>query len=216
MGIAELDRDLEEVVALYKGGTHSTDLAVRYGVTHASVLKRVRAQGVEIRPRGGGQKCPRLLSPEQEEELIQRYLAGKLITDLAHEFAVSYKTAWRAMTRNGIRCRPAGETRRSPLPERDRPPKKPRQVTASGYMQVWLPREHPFATMCQARGWVLEHRLKMAEKLGRPLTPNESVHHKNGNRQDNRLRNLELRQGKHGNGQSWRCADCGSRNLVAV
>jgi hypothetical protein len=63
-----------------------------------------------------------------------------------------------------------------------------RLKTRDGYMRIYLP-SHPNA---QAHGWVLEHRKVMADHLGRPLADDELVHHKNGDRLDNRLENLEL------------------------
>lgn len=43
-----------------------------------------------------------------------------------------------------------------------------------------------------SRRTVLRHREVVEEKLGRRLLPAEIVHHKDGNKQNNKLRNLEI------------------------
>ena len=65
-----------------------------------------------------------------------------------------------------------------------------------GYILVYLP-SHPNA---KGNGYVPEHRLVMSEVLGRPLLRTETVHHKNGVRDDNRPENLELWTAAHASG----------------
>jgi hypothetical protein len=61
----------------------------------------------------------------------------------------------------------------------------------------------------------MEHRLVMQRHIGRVLLPDEVVHHRNGDRLDNRIDNLEIIPShsihlrEHQRKARWRCVGCG-------
>lgn len=69
------------------------------------------------------------------------------------------------------KMRLAGSARRRP----------DKYIDKDGYVQIWLDGRR-----------IGEHRAVMQRKIGRKLNRNESVHHINGIRTDNRPENLEL------------------------
>lgn len=140
---------------------------------------------------------------EDEKELIRELKRqGKGIRKILQEVDSSYRTVSRILQNAGLTDN-TGENHPSW--------KGGRRIDKNGYVCLHLPVDHPLRP--KNSGWILEHRLIMSAYLGRPLESFETVHHKNGDRADNRIENLQLRSGRHGPGVIARCRNCGSYDI---
>lgn len=154
-----------------------------------------------------------------EQEVLEEYYKGSTIKQIARNMGVSAGKVYYVLRDLGCKFRKSGaskghkpsqETRQkisnakklNPLSEEAR--RKIAEAKRSkfnglngyghikphckGYVLAYAPL-HPHA---HADGYIMLHTIIMERSIGRYLKENEVVHHKNRNRQDNRIENLEL------------------------
>jgi len=187
-----------------------SELAMRYG--HAGSIRRLAEQlgvtwvvarrlllqaGVELSDGRGSANKRRATEnrPTVDERALweSRYEDAGSVSELARRLGKSSDTIRYHLRRHGVEIKRTGF-------------KAPRTVEIAkgsahhnwkggttmhpdGYVLELAP-GHPAAAT--QKGYVLQHRLVMEKQLGRFLTPNELVHHKNEIKTDNRPENLEL------------------------
>jgi hypothetical protein len=155
---------------------------------------------------------PNRIDDLKRKEVIKDYLEWMRIQKIADKYNISQRTVNKIINDNNIPIR--GPNKRSRTPELF---SRRKNFTPDGYVMVTIePEDGDIGiAMKRKKGCCLEHRLVLALSLGRPLLPSETVHHKDGNKSNNSIENLQLRQGSHGRGFVVVCADCGSHNVTS-
>jgi hypothetical protein len=181
----EVSFDVAEANRLHNDEGLSLNKIVRMDGMPKSVntlSRHLRQGGYAVRDRR------RAMDALDEQQLRHLYIGlGKSSYEIADMYGVTRSPVSRRLSKLGISRPPgwrlAGEN--NPIW------KGGRTSTAGGYIYL-LRRNHP---MSGKNGYVLEHRLVMAEKLGRMLGDDEHVHHINGVKDDNRPENLAVVSG---------------------
>lgn len=194
-----------EIAVRYQAGEGLRALARDYGCSPANIRWILLKQGVKTRPIG---RAP--VPSETLNWIRQQREAGVSHQKIADALGFTESHIMVTCRKMGLPADPrmAGEAHHAW--------KGGRHVDGNGYVQVWIDPQDPMASMATGLGYVPEHRLVMARQIGRPLRPDETVHHIDGDKQHNDPENLQLRNGKHGKGSASQCLDCGSYNVGHV
>lgn len=189
------DDEREKLFRDYLAGCDLEELARRHNVQPSTVKSFLSANGIRRQP---------MMKPEEIAKAADMHGHGMTATAIGQLLGYSQTCISRKLRDLGL-----------VFSNRHRP-KGGRITTPDGYVKVLLEKGDPLNGHAMSGGYILEHRLVMARHLGRPLRSDETVHHVNGIKSDNRLENLQLRTGRHGKGERFCCGDCGSVNLVPL
>jgi len=193
------------IVADYRGGLSLDELTKKHCVAQWTIRACVKRAGLKLREVGGRK---RRVLPSEEKMILEWNATGLSQTAIAAKLNCGQATVSKVLLSHGIRSasRAGGKTHGSW--------KGGICKTSEGYIKEYINHDDPMRSMGGRNGYVMQHRIVMARALGRALYKHETVHHINGDASDNRIENLQLRQGKHGKGVVMKCADCGSRHIV--
>ena len=166
LGHRGLALHIEEIFEMACDGKTSTEIAEKLGAKTKTVTKFCSRHGIFLeRP---------LVLRDIHDVLIEMVDEGMSTTEMCDEVGFTAGSIGSYLRANGVHV--ADKYHGGVV------------ITHNGYKQVYMP-GHPDA---DSKGYVREHRLVMMESLGRILEKGEVVHHRNGDKLDNRVENLEL------------------------
>lgn len=146
----------------------------------------------------------------QRDPVAVGHRFGRLVADLATSRRVGGSVVWECtcdcgrITLKSAKLLRAGDARSCGCLFRDyHAGRRVRSIEKlnSPAFDSWKPDAEGYVRTQMAGRTILQHRWLMEGELGRELRPEETVHHKNGVRHDNRPENLELWSRSHPSGQ---------------
>lgn len=194
---------VDVIVARYVAGERVAVLATEHNLCTGSITGMLRRRKV-TRPHRASHNRVVL----DDDAVVAEYKAGMSQSEIGRRRGVSQTPIARILRRAGV---PLEEFRR--VGERHPNWKGGRVKMPGGYVGILLSPDDPHISLMNGAGYALEHRVVMSRALGRIVERHETVHHINGVRDDNRLENLQLRQGQHGAGFALVCRECGSHDV---
>jgi hypothetical protein len=152
---------ISKMLEAYYSGKSVKDVGKMFGLSTGKAFYELRDAGCQFRKKG----VPEGWHPTSESiaKIVSKTKGQKRSAETKARMSEAKKSKYNGM--NGY-----GHTK----------------VHNTGYILAYAPL-HPFANSC---GYVMLHRLLVERKIGRYLSQDEVVHHKNKIRNDNRLENL--------------------------
>ena len=182
--------DLESVRMIYENNGSIRLVAKKFNVGYRAARSAILRAGCTLHPTNN-EKAAKI--DDSLSNLIYDYYVNKKYTyRQIKEKTGLHNTLVKKILLNMGLTEDSLQRRRVPSGRASSNWKTGRYVDENNYVRIRLERDHKFNIMANSSGCVFEHRLVMAEHIGRPLLHHETVHHKNGDRQDNRIENLEL------------------------
>jgi len=192
-------KDYSAAVEMYTSGISAPKIAKIYGISNTSMYKILKRRGCDIRT---AEDRPRICSVDGCEDAVKANgLCARHDWQMAHHGRIISTEKLR--DKNKKCCVPGcGRKHRSKgycIGHLQQYRKhggiisstlKPRNgMSCSGEYALVKKEKHP---MSNRRGYAIRSHLVWEKNTGHMVVPPEVIHHKNGNKQDDRFENLEL------------------------